>query len=104
VPKPTTAPSLVVQVVDPTSDPIPEAEVSVRPIPGKAKSTIARTDKDGYAKFSLPGEQDYTIEAKYPGFKAKRLKGMHLFKPTTASPTAYIQLQLKLAGPFTTVY
>jgi hypothetical protein len=104
VPKTTSSPSLVVQLVDPTWDPLPGIEVRVKPLSGKAKSSVGHTDRDGYAKFCIEGDQDYEIEAKSPGFKTKRLKRMHLFRPTATSPTAYIQLQLKLAGPFITVY
>jgi hypothetical protein len=104
VPDVTSPPSLVVQVVDPTWDPLPGIEVTVKPISGKVKSSVGHTDKDGYAKFCIEGDQDYEIDAKWPGFKTKRLKRMHLFKPTATSPTAYIQLQLKLAGPFITIY
>jgi len=104
VPKTTSPPSLVVQLVDPVWLAIPNAEVTVRTSSGKNESTVVRTDEHGYAKFWLAGDQDYTIDAKEPGFKTKRLKRMHLFTPTATSPTAYVQLQLKLAGPFITVY
>ena len=92
-------PSLIVQVVDPAWDPVPGADVTVKMLNGKAESRVAHTDKDGYAKFWVKGDKDYAIEAKLPGFKTNRLKRVHLFKHT-----AHIQLQLKLAGPMTTVY
>ena len=103
-PSTTSPPSLVVQVVDPDFDPLPGVPVSVKPLSPKAKSIVEYTDKDGYAKFSIVGDQDHAIEAKHPNFKTQRLKRIHLFKPTATSPTAYVQLQLRLAGPFTTVY
>jgi hypothetical protein len=78
--------------------------VRVKVLAGKTKPSVCRTDKDSYAKFFILGDQDYAIEVKYPSFKTQRLKRMHLFEPTATSPTAYIQPQLKLAGPFTTVY
>ena len=65
---------------------------------------VAHTDKDGYAKFWVDGNKDYSIGAKLPGFKTKRLKRVHLFNPTTASPSVYIQAQLKPTGSTTTVY
>jgi hypothetical protein len=104
VPTTTKPPSLIVQLVDPTWDPLPGADVTVKPLSGKVESSVAHTDKDGYAKFWVAGDNDYAIEAKLTGFKTKRLKHVHLFKPTATSPTAYIQLQLKLSGPTTTVY
>jgi hypothetical protein len=32
----------------------------------------AKTDKDGYARFAVPGNVDYTVEAEYHGFKRTR--------------------------------
>ena len=104
LPTATKLPSLIVQLVDPTWDPLPGAEVTVRLLSRKVEPRVAHTDKDGYAKFWVDGDKDYAIEARLPGFKSKRLKRGHLFKPTTTSPTAYVQLQLKLSGPTTTVY
>lgn len=98
------SPSLVVQVVDPTWLPVPGAEVTVKPLHGDAqsKSNRTETDKDGYAKFLVPGDADYSIEVKSYGFKRERMKNMHLFKPS--SSPAYVQLRLRLSGPFITVY
>jgi hypothetical protein len=105
VPKPTTPPSLVVQLVDPHWLPIPGAAVTVKPLSGKGQSSVVHTDEDGYAKFWLTEGQDYTIEAKLPGFKTKRLKNVHLFNYSTGVPeTAYIQLQLKPSERPITVY
>ena len=103
IPKPANAPSLVVQLVDPTWASIPYASVTVTAALAK-KSNIGQTDKDGYAKFWIADEQEYTIEGKTKGFKTKRLKHIYLFKSDGTHGTAYIQLQLKLAGPFATVY
>ena len=103
VPTSTEPPSLIVQLVDPTWDPLPGADVTVNPF-SRSELSVTHTDKDGYAKFWIAGDNDYEIEAKLTGFKTKRLKHVHLFKSTTASPTAYIQFKLKLSGPTTTVY
>jgi len=100
----TKPPCLIVQLVGPVWDPLPGIPVTVKPLSPKAKSSVGYTDKDGYARFWIEGDQDYAIEAKSPGFKTKRLKHIYLFKPTATLPTAYIQLQMKLSGPMTTVY
>lgn len=104
LPKRTESPSLIVYVLDPVRDPLPGIEVRVKSLSEKGKPTVAYTDKDGYAKFWVKGNGDYSIEAKWPGFKTKRLKKMRLAKPTPTSPTANIQFQMELAGPGTTVY
>ncbi len=104
VPAATKPPSLIVQLVDPGRAPLPGVEVTVKPLSGKAKSKVANTDKDGYAKFWIEADKDYSVEAKLPGFKSKPLRRVHLPNPTTTSPTAHIQVQLKPSGPATTVY
>ena len=105
VPKTASPPSLVVQLVDQVWLPIPGAAVTVKPLSGKGQSSVVHTDEDGYAKFWLTEGQDYTIEAKLPGFKTKRLKNVHLFNYSTGRPeTAYIQLQLKSSERPITVY
>jgi hypothetical protein len=95
---------LIVQVVDPNWDPLSGAEVMVKPLSAKKESVLIRTEKDGYAQFWVEADNDYAIEAKLPGFKVKRLGHMRLFKRTATTPTAYVQLQLQLSGPMTTVY
>jgi len=99
-------PSLIVQVVDPVWLPVPGAEVSLKALPtgAKSKSMRTETDKDGYARFSVPGDADYSIEVKLYGFKRERLKRVHLLKTSGSSAPAYVQLQLRLSGPGTTVY
>jgi hypothetical protein len=100
------APSIVVQVVDPNWLPVPGAEVTVKPM--ESKTAVKRdqedTDKDGYAKFFVPGDADYEIDAALYGFKPEQLKGVHLFKTSGASTPAYVQLRLRLSGPSTTIY
>jgi len=107
-PKPTEPPFLVVKVVDPSWLPLPGAEVtvSIRSVTGKKESKVAYTTDDGDAKFWIPGDPgdaDYTIEANYGGFKAKRRKGVHLGTHSSSSPTAYVHIQLP-AGPSIIVY
>src|ERR1700721_1742648 len=87
VPAATKPPSLIVQLVDPGQAPLPGVEVTVNPPSGKAESNVTNTDKDGYAKFWIEADKDYSIEAKLPGFKTKHVKRVHLFNPTTVSPT-----------------
>jgi hypothetical protein len=104
LPTPIQSPSLIVQVVDPTWLAVPGAEVTVKPLRGDAqlKSNRTETDKDGYAKFVVQGDADYSIEVKSYGFKRERMENMHLFKPSV-SP-AYVQLRLRLSDPGVTVY
>jgi hypothetical protein len=80
--------------------PVPGAEVTVKPLDGDAqsKSSRTRTDTDGYAKFVVPGDADYSIEVKSYAFKRERMENMHLLK--TAGP-AYVQLRLRLSDPVT---
>lgn len=101
---PTQSPSLIVQVVDPAWLPVPGAKVTVKPLHGDAQSKSNRTDtdKDGYAKFVVPGDADYSIEVKSHGFKPERMENMHLLK-TAVSP-AYVELRLRLSDPGVTVY
>jgi hypothetical protein len=105
-PAQTQSPSLIVQVVDPDWLPIPGAEVTLKPLDGEAqqKSNRTETDKDGYAKFFVPGDADYAIEAQWSGFKRESLKRVHLFKAGGSSTPAYVQLKMRLSGPGTTVY
>ncbi len=100
-PVPTGPPSLIVQVVDPGWIPIRGAEVTVKPLSGNAQSSVKRTDKEGYVKFFVPSESDYSIAVKVPGFKNERLKRLHLFKPSGEFPTAYVQLQMHLSAGVT---
>jgi hypothetical protein len=103
LPTVTEPPSLIVQVVDPNWLPVPGAEVMVKPLSGKAESKVGHTNKDGNAEFWVQGDADYAIEAKRQGFKTKLLKHVHLTKPSTTFPTAYMQFQLTPSGPSITV-
>ena len=102
----TQSPSLIVQVVDPVWLPVPGAEVTVKPLrrDTQLKSNRTETDKDGYARFLVPTDADYSIEVNLYGFKRERLKCVHLFKTSGSSAPAYVQLKLSLSGPGTTVY
>jgi hypothetical protein len=105
-PAQTQSPSLIVQVVDPVELPVPGAEVTLKLLPAGAKSKSNRieTDKDGYARFSTPGDADYSIEAKLYGFKRERLKRVHVLKSSGSSAPAYVRLQLRLSESGTMVY
>lgn len=96
MPPPAERPTLVVQVVDPDWLPISGAEVTINLLSGKRQRTVLRADKDGYARFPIELDKDYSIEAKLPGFKTARVKPFHLFPVTGENPTAYIQLRLKI--------
>jgi len=56
-----------------------------------------RTGPEGYARFWVTAEAEYDIEARLPGFKTKRVKGVGLGKPSESSPTANVQIRLPLA-------
>jgi hypothetical protein len=101
---PTGTPSLVVQVVDPLWLPIPGAQVTVKPLSGKGRQESGRTDSDGYAKFWLEREAEYSVDVAATGFKNKRLKRLHIGKVSGSHDTAYVQLKLDLKGPSVTIY
>lgn len=91
-------PALIVQAVDPAWLPVGGARVTIRDENRKASVQTDTTESDGYAKFSLaPGE--YSVEVKLTGFKTQRVQEVQI-----KSETAYVQLQMKLAGSFVTVY
>jgi hypothetical protein len=105
-PAQTQSPSLIVQVVDPVWLPVPGAEVTLKPlhVDAQSKSNRIRTDKDGYAKFIIPGDADYSVDVELYGFKRERLKRVHLFKTSASPAPAYVQFKLRLSGTGTTVY
>ena len=105
-PAQTQPPSLIVQVVDPNWVPIPGAQVMIKRLGEDTplKSYRSETDKDGYAKFIVPNDTDYDIEASLYGFQRGRVNHVHLFKASSSSTSPYVQLRLRLSGPGTTVY
>jgi hypothetical protein len=102
-PRPDAPPALVVQVVDPLWLPIPGAQVTVVAEEHGSGRMTSTTGREGYAEFWAPREAEYAVEARLVGFKPKRVKGIRIGKQSDASPTAYVQIQLALAGPFVTV-
>lgn len=100
------SPPLIVQVVDPNWIPIPGAQVTIKTLRGGAQSQSNRseTDKDGYARFFIPRDADYDIEASLYGFKRGRVGHVHLFKESDSSTSAYVQLRLTPSGPGITVH
>ena len=101
--KPEGPPALVVQVVDQLWLPIPGALVRVIPASASGERREVRSGREGYAEFWLPSEAEDTVEASLEHFKAKRVKGVRAGKPSNASPTAYVQLQLVFSGPTITI-
>ena len=89
-----TPPTLIVQVVDPVYIPLPESEVTVKPVSGKGSSKPEHVDQNGYAKFWVERGMQYVIEAKAPTFKKKSVK-VTIGEPKPATPTAHVQIMLK---------
>jgi hypothetical protein len=101
--KPAEPPSLVVNVVDPTSAPVQYAKVTIRPANKKGKPKFSTTDSDGNAEFWTEEGVNYTIEAKYPGFKNTRLKDILVVSSSASSPTTHVQIEMQL-GQGVTVF
>ena len=97
----TDPPTVVVQTVDPGWLPLPGVEVTLKPKKGKPE--VARASNDGQARFWVPRDTDYSIEVKATGFKTVRIKTAH-FVNSSLFPTAYVQVQLHIAGPMVTVW
>lgn len=87
-------PTLIVQVVDPVYIPLPESDVTVKPVTGKGPSKSAHVDQNGYAKFWMEPGVQYLIEARSPGFNRKTLK-LPIARPKPATPTAHVQIKLQ---------
>jgi len=102
-PRPAGPPALVVQVVDALWLPIPGARVTVVAASSKAAPTASTTGREGYAEFWLSSVADYSVEAAVAGFKARRIKGVRIAQQSDSSSTAYVQIQLAVAGPLVTV-
>ena len=102
--KPAEPPFLVVKVVDPTWLPIPNAEVTIKPVNEKRTPKVTHTEENGDAEFWMQEDVDYMIEAKYLGFKTKRLKSVFVGNHVPTFPTSYIEIELQPAQPTTTVY
>jgi hypothetical protein len=71
---------------------------------GKTAVVTEYTGAQGYAKFWVMAEGDYDIEAQLFAFETRRVKAVRLGKPSESSPTAYVQIQLPLAGRGETVW
>ena len=104
-------PRLRVQLVEPGWLPIPTFNVQITPVSSFAASArttgaslTALTDRSGYASFQSLDQAYYRIQASEQGGFASSRRCVRLGPKSDGLPTAYVQLQLKLAGPFTTVY
>jgi hypothetical protein len=65
---------------------------------------VASASNDGQARFCVPRDADYSIEVKATGFKTVRIKKAHFGSGSSLFPTAYVQVQLHIAGPMVTVW
>jgi hypothetical protein len=67
-----------------------------------------RPTQDGIARFSVPTNAEYQIEAALTGFKKGRVKSVRLVLGTITeangqvrqAPAPRVQMRLELAGPF----
>ncbi len=98
---PAESPTLVVQVVDPVWLPVPGAQIEIRRHAKRRIVQKATSDKDGNARFWLEGDAEYNIAVIGTGFRKARLRAVRVVRapPTSPSPTAYIQIRLRLAEP-----
>ncbi len=100
--------TLLVEVVDPVWDTLPGVTVTVIPSADRKKRYTATTDEDGIARFSVPKNAEYQIEAALTGFKKGRVKSVRLVLGTITeangqvrqAPAPRVQMRLELAGPF----
>ena len=111
-------PTLLVEVVDPVQSTLPGVTVTVTTRANPKQRFTATTDEDGIARFSVPQNAEYEIEAVLVGFKKGGEKsvwvgGMHRTdskgqirsspRPRatiTHSPShVRVQIRLKLSGP-----
>jgi hypothetical protein len=76
MPKPSTTPTLTVEVVDEAWLPLPGMTVIVRAKDGTRNSWQEHTNEAGTADFWIPKTQQYDIEAFAEGFKKARRKGV----------------------------
>ena len=78
--------------------------VTIKPVNEKRQPKIAHTEENGDAEFWMQDDVDYTIDAKYLGFKTKQLKNTSVGNHSAPFPTSYIEIQLQPAQPTTMVY
>jgi hypothetical protein len=104
-------PRLKVQLVEPGWLPVPTHNVQITPVSSCSRSArttgpslTALTDRSGYASFQSLDQAYYRIQVSDEGGFASSQRCVRLSPKSDDFPTAYVQLQLKLAGPFTTVY
>jgi hypothetical protein len=67
----------------------------------KRQPKVAHTEENGDAEFWMQEDVNYTIEAKYPGFKTKQLKNIFLGNHSAQVETAYVEIQLQPAQTIT---
>ena len=111
-------PTLLVEVVDPVQFTLPGVTVTVTSRANPKQHFTGTTDKDGIARFSVPNQAEYEIEAVLVGFKKGREKSvwvgeMHRTdskgqirssprsRPTITRSRTYVrvQIRLELSGP-----
>src|SRR5688500_12693134 len=104
--------TLLVEVVDPVWATLPGVTVTVIPRANRNKRYTATTDKDGVARFSVPKDAEYEIEAAVSGFKKGRVKSVRLGSwlilgsdgQVRQAPAPRVQIRLALSAPLTTVF
>ena len=104
---PSPPPTLLVEIVDPVWLTVPGATVTLISRADRKKRYTATTDQDGIARFSVPKNAEYEIEAALTGFKKGRMKSVWLVAgvisesngQTRPTPAPRVQMRLKLSGP-----
>ena len=106
------AATLLIEVVDPVWATLPGVTVTVAPRANRRNRYTATTDENGIARFSVPKDAEYEIEATLVGFKKGRMKSVWLGSALIVesdgrfrqAPAPRIQIRLELSGPRTTVF
>lgn len=104
------SPTLVVQVVEPGWTPLPGVAVTVRQVSscgtsgrGVGDALVKRTDEQGHSSFEVADDRRYRIETKGEGGFLPASICVRLFKLGPKTPTAYVQLRVRLEKTSVTV-
>lgn len=97
-------PRLIVQLVEPGWHPVPGVKVTVTPVvscktrKASGEETTVVTDETGYARFNVADDASYALTVKEEGGFGAVPQCVRLFPHTDKSPTAYVQIRLKVTA------